>query len=687
MKKFAIVGNPNTGKTTFFNTLTGANEHVGNWHGVTVDAAVREFTLDGQKAVITDLPGTYSMYPYSFEENVTLNYLLNNRDVTVINLCDALNLSRNLYLTLQLCELGFNVVLCVNGMGSHDFKFDAALLRQKLGIKVFVIEASDKSQIEDCLKKCDGRFDNFKSGYLEKFKIGEIQKILGTDKYSALKFLESGFTECALPEKREAAKKLFEGQNDVQADIAKARYAYVNEILKFCNYRKDQKYARLCKIDKIVLNRFLALPIFVLVMCLVFFITFGPVGTFLTRVFEYVFGTLFEIFMKFLQNFVSSSFALSFINDAVLGSLLSVIVFIPQIALLFMCLSFLEYSGYMGRIAFVFEDVMRRVGLTGRSVFTLLMSFGCSATATLTARNLEDDATHKKTVMLTSYMSCSAKLPVYAVICGAFFARGQTLIVIGMYFLAVAVAMLVAFFLEKTVLKSGEQSFIMELPNYEMPKARQILKNMSLNVKTFIKRIVSYLLIAGITVWLIQNIHLNVFSAALPDKSVIQVVSEFLLPAFKPLGFDNWGTVACLIAGVLAKEMIVVTMGLINGTGTSVNSVTGSLIGGTGIITFNSASAVSFMVFALLYTPCVMTFAMFRREIGLKQTLIAAALQFAVSYFVTFAVYSVLIRSAAAPIFFAVLAVILLVPLIIKKSKSESMCLNCSGVCKNCGQK
>ncbi|MBQ0017537.1 MAG: ferrous iron transport protein B [Clostridiales bacterium] len=741
-----LVGNPNTGKTTFFNAITNSDEHVGNWHGVTVDFKEKITKFENLKLKITDLPGLYSLSSYSYEEGVARDYIYNHQE-NVISLCDANNLSRNLYLTIQLLEMGIKPTVCINmanELKKSNKQILTSKLSEKLNLDINLLNAQKKDEVKKIIEKvikgkgvrkvetnsqqdcsinvlaCDKVLD-----YIEKLPLEKVKNILGNsldnlpilnEDFVAIKVLEKD--EFVLKilnlsgEQKECLKEYWENESEVL--VAKSRYEFIDRILKDCvivgdenkesetpkkdkkqKHKKEknkdnEKFYGYSKLDKIILNKYLALPIFLGLICLIFYLTFSSVGKSLSG----LLSTLLNKYIaspciSFVETHTSNAFIVSFVSDAIFGGVGSLISFLPQIVILFLSLSILEDSGYMSRLAFTLEDYFSKIGLTGKSVFTLLMGFGCSTTACMTSRNLEDKNSKIKTAMLAPYISCSAKIPIYTVICGAFFKQSLPIIIL-LYILSVIVAVVVSFVLEKTVLKSGEQSFIMELPPYRFPKFSRILKLVWQNIKSFVLRVGTMIVSFSVIVWILQSCDFTFrFN---PDNSILKVIGKVLSPLFTPLGFGSWGAVACLICGIVAKEVIVGTMGIINNISESTNStllISQSLLLSTSALCFNPCSALSFLVFSLLYAPCISTIGVMAKEIGSKWTFIACLIQFAIAYILSFAVYRISLCFTINGILSGIISLVCFIAIIalmfvaIKIIKKKKYCKFCKGECEN----
>lgn len=643
----ALVGNPNTGKTTFFNSVTNADEHVGNWHGVTVDYKEKQIKTKSKKQVImTDLPGTYSLSPYSFEEGVTRDYLLAHKNCKVINIADGNNLGKSLLLTIELLEMGISPILCIN-MATETKKkgieIDVQKLKNLLGIEVFLCDAYNKKQVLNIVEKTidnDIKYQNKLTYQKEMTNKFNSLLNLNLESFDKIKILE--LDEHFLKQHNISQKQIeLLSKNDTCEYVLKKRYEFIDEIISQCVKNNKSVYGY-GKLDKILLNRWCTIPVFLVVVFAIFFLTFGPVGTYLTNMFSLFFErSVFSPLIAGIRKITTNKFILDFFCFAVCGSLQSIVCFLPQIVLMFLGLYILEDTGYMSRLAFSFEDYLKKVGLSGKSVFTLLMCFGCSTTATLTARNLENKNSKIKTAMLTPYISCSAKLPIYSVVCGAFFPKYKFLIIICLYLLGIMVALLTSYLLNKKVLKSQNVTFAMEMPPYRIPSAKKVFKNVYVNIKQFLLRAGTMLFCFSCVIWILQNCNFKMQYAT--GESILNSISSFIAPVFVPLGFGNTGVVTALLCGIVAKEIIVSTIGLLNGLGEKSGAfqIANSIVLPTSMFFLTKTSSLAFLVFATLYAPCISTTSVMLKEIGFKWTAISLIIQFAVSYLLSFVVYRI----------------------------------------------
>lgn len=706
-----LVGNANTGKTTFFNAITKSDEHVGNWHGVTVDFKEKLAVVNAQKVLVTDLPGMYSMSSYSYEESVARDYLLNNKG-TIINLCDANNLPRNLYLTLQMLELGLKPVVCINmanELKKNGKQIDVDLLSKRLGLHVCLINAQKKDQVKKVVENAIApkinnltSILNIQTEYISKLPLAKVEKIIGNNiqkfekinkQFVFIKCLEKDefILECLnlSPSQLEQLNQLYSECDEVT--VSKLRYEFIDKLIKDCITISASKTYGYSKLDKIVLNKFLALPIFLLILSLIFFLTFSSLGKWLSSLLNnFLDNFVFSPCLNFIQAKTNNTFIISLFKDAIFGGVGSLVGFLPQITILFVCLKILEDTGYMSRLAFTLEDYFAKIGLTGKSVFTLLMGFGCSTTSTMTSRNLEDKNSKIKTAMLSPYISCSAKIPLYTVICGAFFYKAQFWIILSLYLLSVLVAVFVSYMLEKTVLKSGEQSFIMELPPYRIPSLKRVIKVALSNMKSFVLRVGSLIVSFSVIIWILSNCNFSLTFDA--ENSILKQIGLFLAPLFSPLGFGQWGAVVCLICGVVAKEIIVGTMGMINNVGEDISSnmlISESLLLSSSALSLNPCSALSFLVFSLLYMPCISTIGVMKKEIGFKWTLIAILIQISLAYILSYITFKIALCFTVNGTISGIISCIVFVGVVIslfifkKFLKSKNKCNFCPHS-KNC---
>lgn len=688
MYKFALSGSPNVGKTSIFNRITHSLAHTGNWHGVTVEKREKVILYDHKQISVTDLPGLYSLTAYSAEETVSRDEILSGQYNLIVNVCEVNNLARNLYLTLQLLELDVPMVLVVNMV--DELKRQGKVLnyrRLERDLKIPVVPYSAKYHsdahflLNVCLERLNDAQNSVKLKYLDSLPIEEVKEIIAPNvknaglklRYAAIKAMEKDAFVLEKLGLDKAQLAALDKLGDLRQSVAAARYSFIDSLTDGVIARDivdehhethehimhnvpiegsvqqaaqpaepeiNQKHIRhhdehsdrrpfmaaVSKADKIFLNKYLALPIFFLIMALIFVVTFGLIGGPLS-------GLLETGIQKFIQQPVSSvmqkapAWLASLVCDGIIGGVGGVIIFLPQIAVLFLFLAFLEDSGYISRIAFMTDGLFRKIGLSGRSAFTMLTGFGCSATAIMTARGLEDAMTRKKTVILTPFMSCSAKMPVYAAIAGEFFGFSP-LVIFSLYIIGVAVAILFAAVMQKIRrLKSGKLSFILEIPPYRMPSTERVLRLIWNNVKLFIIRVGTVILALNVIVWALSNFSLKT-GFITPDslgqsQSVMAAIAGFIAPVFKPLGLSDWRIVTALLSGLAAKELVVSTVDTLGGI---------TAVFGAGTDAQSLLTVYCFLVFTLLYSPCFSALAAMKSETGWKWTLSGFALYTVTAY-------------------------------------------------------
>ncbi len=664
MDEILIVGNPNTGKSTLFNTLTGEKVHTGNFHGVTVS-----FTKAASKYTnisFVDLPGLYSLSPNSYEEKVSVDYILSHKNSGILCLCNNQTLRRNLLLANELIKLGRKILLVINEV-DKDIELNYEKLQKKLGVIVISLKANN-------LKTFGSLFN----------LLSELKPInSNTNEINFYK--EKTLCGCEYYCKLLQCEKTVTNENHRYLEnYIKSYYNKIDEILKYCEY-ETKKIVGKSKIDKIILNKYFCLPIFFCILFFIFYLTFFSVGKFLSNNLKYFIQNIIgEKVIDLLYDNSVPDFLISLTKDGIFNGVGSVVAFLPQVVLLFIFLDILEQSGYISRLAFCLDDTLKNVGLSGRSVYTLIMGFGCSTTASLTARNMSDKNAKIKTALLSPYMSCSAKLPVYAVIGGAFFGTQNILIIALIYTLGVIVALLMSLFLEKTKLHSTEQTFIMEFPSYQKISIKHTISYTVESAISFLTRIGSVILSLSIIVWLLMNVSFSLtyvkFSG---QKSILQTLGEILAPLFSPLGFSSWGIVSALLAGLIAKEVIVSSIAIFNGVNTS--SISESIILTSSVVHFTPASAMSFMIFCLLYCPCISTLATFKKEIGIKWTVFSIISQFIIAYIISMFTYTLFKITELYGYFSAIICVIIAFILffsLIRCFKSKKRCLYCNKRCK-----
>lgn len=662
---FALAGNQNCGKTTLFNALTGSNQHVGNFPGVTVDQKMGD--IKGTKnCSVVDLPGIYSIRPYTQEEIVSRDFILEGKPDGIINIVDATNIERNLYLTLQLLELNLPMVVALNMMDevrANGGTVDVKKLSESLGVPVIPISAAKNEGVSELSDKMvyvaknrilPKRIDFCSDGPVHRciHAVAHViedhaRNISVPPRFCATKLIEGDdeyFAEKLELDKNERElieHSIVEMEHDTGLDrnaaLADMRYTFIEKsvtqsVVK-CNESREHK--RSVKIDKVLTGKYTALPVFFGVMFLVFWLTFNVIGSRLSDLLSLGIGALTNLCDKGLTAYGINPVVHSLIIDGIFAGVGSVLSFLPIIVTLFFFLSILEDTGYMARVAFVMDKLLRKIGLSGRSFVPMLIGFGCSVPAIMSTRTLSSDRDRKMTILLTPYMSCSAKIPIYAVFTAAFFTRYRALVMIGLYVTGIVLGIIVALILKKTAFKGEPVPFVMELPNYRMPSPKSVFLLLWEKARDFLQRAFTVIFLATIIIWFLQSFdtRLNVVDDS--ADSLLAMVGKFIAPIFTPLGFGDWRAVTALISGFTAKEAVVSTLSVLMNTGTAeLGAVLPSI--------FNGLSAVSFLVFTLLYTPCVAAVATIKKELGSRaKTVGVVFMQCAVAYLAAFIVYSI----------------------------------------------
>ncbi len=694
-RTFALVGNPNVGKTSLYNRLTNSTEHVGNWHGVTVDK-VSKVTSVEKGITLIDLPGIYSLIAYSFEEEIARNEILNKAFDLYIYVCDANNLGRNLYLALQLLELDVPLVILINMMDElhkQGKTIDAKKIQKKLGVPVFCVSARrgfDGRELLNNITKYSNDFlhNDANLPYLSRLPLDTVKNIIKEkesfskekiSRYECIKVLENDEYVLKGLNLSPFKKQKINSLGDYQTEIAANRYEFIDKIIDDVYVKKDttNKIFNIdtSTMDNVLLNKYMAFPIFILIMSCIFWITFGSVG----KIISEFLNDAKELLIKTLQEPLINSKIPIWMSELLLYGIIDgvggVVVFLPQIIILFFFLSLLEDSGYISRVAFMTDGFFRKIGLNGRAVFTILMGLGCSASAILTSRGLDDENMRKKAIILTPYISCSARLPVYTAIAAAFFSKGKLFIVILMYLIGVFVAIALAACFENSSLKSGNSSFMMEMPNYRFPTAERILQILLNNVKTFLVKVGTVVLCVNIIVWVLCNFSFTSgFVKIGYGESVMEKLSSLIASIFTPLGFGNWRATTALLSGLMAKEVVISTL---------------ASLGGVEAAFSDSLSALCFLIYTLLYIPCIATLAAIKKEAGIKWTVFAVVLQFIVAYLCTFAfrITAIAFKNGA---FFGVCSlafwciIVLLLSTVFKINFRERRCARCNEKCRYC---
>lgn len=661
---FALIGNQNCGKTTLFNQLTGANQHVGNFPGVTVDQKVGEIK-EHKNCSVVDLPGIYSLRPYTSEEIVTRDFLINEKPDAIINIVDASNIERNLYLTLQLLEMQIPMVLALNMMDevrNNGGSIDVMGMSEKLGIPVVPISAVKAEGISELVEKVIRTAEKKKYPKITDFcekgpvhrcihalshQVEDHAQNLGiSPRFAATKVVEN---DVEIIKKLNFSRNEFEMMQhsieemeadhkmDRNAALADMRYTFIEKVCKDTvkHPKESKEHKRSEKIDKVLTNKYLAIPMFLAIMMLIFYLTFGLIGAWLSDLLSLGIEQITDICDKGLTAYGINPVVHSLIIDGVFAGVGSVLSFLPVIVVLFFFLSILEDSGYMARIAFVMDKLLRKIGLSGRSFVPMLIGFGCTVPAVMATRTLSSDRDRKMTIMLTPFISCSAKIPVYSVFAMAFFKDHAALVMMALYVTGIVVSILVALILKGTVFSGKPVPFVMELPNYRLPSVKSVLQLMWDKAKDFLQRAFTIIFVATIIIWFLQTFDTRLNVVMDSANSLLAVLGRWVAPIFTPLGFGDWRISTSLITGFTAKEAVVSTMSVLCGTSMSnLPQTLGSF--------FTPLSAVSFLVFTLLYTPCVAAIAAIRREMdSALQAVGIVIMQCVIAWLVAFGVYRI----------------------------------------------
>ena len=657
---FALVGNQNCGKTTLFNALTGSNQHVGNFPGVTVDQKVGEL-LEQKNCSVVDLPGIYSLRPYTQEEIVTRDFILNNHPDGIINIVDATNIERNLYLTLQLLELRIPMVLALNMMDevrANGGTIDVQKLSRALGIPVVPISAVKGEGVSELVKQAlaAARSRTLPAVYDFCSDDSAVHRCI-----HAVVHLISDHAESVGIPARFCATKLIEGDDpqvpevlgldqnekellehcivqmeteselDRNACLAEMRYTFIEGVVaaSVVKARESREHARSVRMDKVLTGKHTAIPVFLAVMLFIFWMTFDVIGQRLSDWLALGIDKLTALVDAGLTAYGINPVVQSLIVDGIFAGVGGVLAFLPIIVTLFFFLSILEDTGYMARVAFVMDKLLRKIGLSGRSIVPLLIGFGCTVPAVMAARTVSSDRDRRMTILLTPYMSCSAKIPIYAFFTAAFFPRYKALVMFSLYVLGMLVGIAAALVMKSTLFRGKPVPFVMELPNYRIPSAKSVGLLLWEKARDFLQKAFTVIFLATIIIWFLQSFDLKLNVVHSSAESILALIGQWLCVLFRPLGFADWRSCTALISGFIAKESVVSTLEVLS-AGAAVSTL------------FTVRSAASYLAFTLLYTPCVAAIATIRRELGSRlATAGVVVLQCAVAWAVALAVYTV----------------------------------------------
>ena len=662
---FALAGNQNCGKTTLFNALTGSNQHVGNFPGVTVDQ--KAGVIKGTSHQVVDLPGIYSIRPYTQEEIVTRDFILKSKPDGILNIVDATNMERNLYLTLQLMSLQVPMVIALNMMDElrgNGGSVDVQKMSEELGVPVVPISAAKNEGISELVDTLLTTAQKREAPKVQDFcPEGPVHRCI----HAVCHIIEDHAQRVGIS-RRFCATKLIEGEKDFydqlelsrnekeliehavaemeydsgldrNAALADMRYNFIEKVCASCvtKARESREHRRSVAIDRVLTHRFFAIPLFIAIMCLVFFLTFNVIGAFLSDLMAYAVDGLTALADRGLTAYGINPVVHSLIIDGVFAGVGSVLSFLPIVVTLFFFLSILEDSGYMARVAFVMDKLLRKIGLSGRSFVPMLIGFGCSVPAIMSTRTLSSNRDRQMTILLTPFMSCSAKIPIYTLFSAAFFPGHELPVMILLYFGGILVGILAALVLKSTLFRGNPVPFVMELPNYRLPSPKSVLLLMWEKAEDFLTRAFTVIFAATVIIWFLQTFdtRLNVVSDS--RTSILAALGRLASPVFAPLGFGDWRMVTALVSGFTAKEAVVSTFGVILGVSTDQLRTALHLL-------FTPASAASFLTFCLLYTPCVAAVATMKRELGSGWKTVAVVTgQCVIAWMAAFAVYQAVV--------------------------------------------
>lgn len=662
----ALVGNQNCGKTTLFNQLTGSNQHVGNFPGVTIEHKIGQI-IGWKNYDLVDLPGIYSIRPYSGEEKVSRDFIIERKPDAIINIVDATNIERNLYLTLQLIEMGKPMVLALNMMdellGNHG-SVDIQKLSDRLGIPVVPIAAAKNDGVDELMRVVAETAENaVKPRRIDFCSAGPVHRCIHTvshvvedhadkigvpSRFAATRVIEEDAEIISALKLSDNELELIghavlemenEGGLDRNAALAEMRYRFIEAVCSECviKAQESKEMLRSVKIDKVLTNKYLAIPMFIAIMGFIFWMTFSVLGKWLSDLLALGIDEVTALVDNALTAYGLNPVVHSLVIDGVFAGVGSMLSFLPIIVVLFFFLAILEDTGYMSRVAFVMDKLLRRIGLSGRSFVPMLIGFGCSVPAIMATRTLSSERDRKMTMLLIPFMSCSAKIPIYAVFTAAFFPDHRGLVMTCLYVFGMLVGIIAAKVLSKTAFTGKPVPFVMELPNYRMPSLKSVLLLMWEKAWDFIRRAFTVIFAATIVIWFLQHfdVRLNVVGEGSTD-SLLAIIGTWIAPVFAPLGFGDWRVATALLTGLMAKEAVISTLGVLMNVGANLGSAAlGSL--------FTLPSAVSFLVFCLLYTPCVAALAALRRELGSGvKTVLVMISQCCVAWLAAFCVYALI---------------------------------------------
>ena len=700
--KVALVGNQNSGKTTLFNYLTGMNAKIGNWPGVTIEKKTGK--IKGTENEITDLPGIYSLSPYSTEEEVSRQYIFEENPDVIINIVDSTTIERSLYLTTQLMELDTKLIIALNMADILEKKgiiIDEKSLEEKLGVKVFKISALKETGIDELIKEIEIKDDlSRRKVFDDKIEMAssEIENELNEkhSKFVAIKLLEKDNRFDSLESEyiKEITGKLQEEYDtDLEEVIATERYKFIENVKKESVEKKEMEESSTDKLDKIFLNKWIAFPIFAIIMFLVYYLSVGVIGSTTVDMIGSLTDSVSGWTITALENIGTSEILISLIVDGIIAGVGAVIGFVPQLIILFLCISLLETSGYMSRIALLLDKVFRKIGLSGKSLIPFIIGSGCSVPGIMGARIVENEDERKMTTVLTPFIPCSAKLPIIALFAGYFFEGNSGFVSASLYFFAIIVIIISAILMKKFIFKKTSSTYISELPDYKVPNMKYVFKDVLDKIISFIKRAGSVILICSIIIWFLLSFSFTMEYGVNIEESMLAKIGNKISWFFYPmLGENNWGAAVSAIQGLVAKEQVVSSMAVIAGLAEDVEEGTEIFARGTTFENFTSASAYAFMVFNLFSAPCFGAIAAMKRELGgTKKMIKAVSFQTVLAWILATLVYQIGSRIekgviSVADVFIIGLIIAIVTTILVKKmTKKESECASCP-YCNSCNK-
>ena len=701
--KIGLVGNQNSGKTTLFNCLTGMNAKIGNWPGVTIEK--KSGMIKGTNHELIDLPGIYSISPYSMEEEVSRNFIFNEKPDVIINIVDATSIERSLYLTTQLIELDSNVIVALNMadiLEKKGLKIDDKKLSNKLGVPVVRISALKETGIDELIKEIEKKTPKKKVNVFDENiekSAEEISKKLKPDvidkQFISINLLEDDnrFTEYKTDSISKIIKDVEKNYDtDMEEEIATQRYNFIEKVKKECVVKRIMPIGMTEKLDKIFLNKWLAFPIFGVIMFLVYYLSVGVVGSYTVDAVGAAFDYLGEVTQGALESIGTAEPLVSLVVDGIIAGVGAVLGFVPQLIILFLCIALLETTGYMSRVALLLDRIFRKIGLSGKSLIPFIVGSGCSVPGIMSTRIIENEDERTMTTILTPFIPCSAKLPIMALFTGYFFKDNAGIASASFYFLAIAIIIVCALVMKKFIFKHTSSTFISELPDYKLPSAKYIAKEVWEKIIAFIKRAGTIILLCSIIIWFLLSFSFNMQYGVDIEDSMLAQIGDKISWIFEPvLGTRSWGATVSAIQGLVAKEQVVSSMAVINGLADDVEEGSEIFSAGGNFSFFTPASAYAFMIFNLFSAPCFGAIGAMRRELGSKKKLLGAiTFQTVFAWVLATIVYQVgsriqsgILNLANIAVIVVIVAVIALVVHQLRRKNGE--CTSCP-YCDSCGK-